>query len=345
MVSMLPALLSPTHPIAVYGFLLESYQPSITPEAFASSRSDLTSFLTAPAQVQRYKTDLREDMLDRRSGRLFVIVRDPHGKLWQERIRTWNGFLPEALPAFLSNWLDRKELPFLGDEVDTRLRGNEILAMGHYHAFGGPPSAGDTHAQWFSELPEVVVVNGVVPLIYLNGNVIPYGDDVLVTEDVFRSLRTLERSLTMDGSQSFSWSEEPSETVKSFLGYLRDYRNVEISRKDSVARGILQLCVEFKHHHRTVFTEGFLLAPYENDLDRFNLLENLQTLQGWADTHKWPPPDIIDGGAVNNQSLAKQAQPRACLQLRRLTHRSKQMEINDVTNYSYFLCWPFAIAR
>lgn len=302
LVLILPMVLSPTHPIAVYVFLAESYHPSLTPVAFASSGTDLPSFLVSPAQVRRYKTELREDMLDRRSGGLFVIVRCLDGTLQQEDIRTWNGFLPASLPVFLSNWLDRKELPFLGDEVDTWLRGNEIIAMGHYHAFGGPPSAGDTHAQWFSGLPEVVVVNGVVPMIYLNGHVISYGVDVVVSDDVFRSLRTLELSLTMDGTQNFSWSEEPSETLTSFLGFLRDYENVDISRKDHVARGIRQLCLKFKDDYRSVFTEGFILAPYENDPGRSNFLGNLQSLHGWAETHKWTPPAIVDGAVKENPS-------------------------------------------
>ena len=279
----LPLILAPTHPLAVYGYLVDSYGPSLTPKAFAFSGTDLPSFLTSPAQVRRYKADLCEDMLDTRSGKLFAIVRCPDGRLRQEAIRTWNGFLPAGLPASIGNWSDRKELPFLGDEVDTWLRGNKIIAMGHYHAFGGPPSAGDTTAQYFSDLPEIVVVNGLVPMVHLDGKVLPYGGDVSISEDVFRSLRSLEPSLIMDGTRYFSFrGEHPSQALESFLAFLRDYRNADLNRTDSVMRGIQRLSVEFKDDYQPVFTKGFFPSAYGADLDRSNLLENLHTVDSWV---------------------------------------------------------------
>jgi hypothetical protein len=271
----LPVLLSPTHPVAVYGYLAASYDPLLLADAFAHSGADLTSFLTSPVQVRRYKADLLEDMMDTRSSKLFVIVRCPDGALRQEAIRTWNGFLPKELPLFLSSWLDRKELPFLGDEVDTWLRGNEIIAVGHYHAFGGAPSAGDICAQDFSDLPEIVIANGLVPMVYLDGAVVAYGNDVAVSEQVFTALRALEPRLIMDVTHDFPISREPSPALRSFLGFLRDYRNVGIRRRDSVARGIRELCVEFKYDYRAVFKKGFFPSAYENDLDKVDLLENL----------------------------------------------------------------------
>ena len=281
LVLILPVLLSPTHPIAVYGYLAASYDPSLLPEALAYSGTDLTSFLTSPAQVRRYKADLLEDMMDMRSGKLFVIVRCSDGALRQEAIRTWNGFLPDRLPSSLSTWLDRKELPYLGDKVDTWLRGNEIIAMGHYHAFGGPPSAGDRCAQYLSDLPEIVVVNGLVPMTYLDGKVVSYGDDVVVSEEIFRFLYALQPSLMMDLTRYFSFSEKPSPALRSFLGFLKDHRDVHISRRDSVAIGIGQLYVEFKDDYRTVFTEGFRRCAYENDLDKSYLLSCLYNIDNW----------------------------------------------------------------
>lgn len=301
-VLLLPIVLCPTHPLAVYGYLFDMYNPSLTPEAFAATGTDLTAFLRSPTQIRQYRADLLEDMLDTRSSKLFVIVRCPNGELRHEAIRTWNGFLPENLPEFLSGWSDRKELPYLGDKVDTWLRGNEVVAVGHYHAFGGVPSSGDTAAQYFSDLPEIVVVNGVVPMIYLEGNVIPYGGDVVVTEEVFRSLRTLELSLTMDGTRDFAYPTEPSPALRSFLGYLKDYRHVDLSKRDRVAKGIYQLCVEFKEDYRRVFAEGYLLVYYVNNPDKFQFIGNLASLQAWADIYKWSPLDAVEGGTVESGS-------------------------------------------
>jgi hypothetical protein len=273
---------------------------------FAATGKDLTSFLTSPAQVRRYRTDLLEDMLDTRTGKFFVIVRCPDGALRQEAIRTWNGLLPVGLPSWMCSWLDRKELPFLGDEVDTWLRGNEIVARGHYHAFGGSPSTGDILAQYVFELPEIVVANGVVPMVYLDGDIVPYGDNVVVSEEVFRSLRTLELSLTMAGTQNFTFTPEPSPVLRSFLGYLRDYRNVDIGRRDRVAKGIYELCVAFRKDYRNVFASGYIMVYYDDDPDKFQFVERLSSLQAWAHIYKCSPLDAVEGGAIvagRNDSL------------------------------------------
>jgi len=285
----LPMILAPTHPIAAYSYLADRYDSWSTQKVFANTNSDtnLTAFLISPAQIERYRGDLLEDMLDTRSGRLFAIVRRPDGFLEQESVRTWNGFLPAALPSFVAKWLDRKELPFLGDEVELWLQGNEIVAMGHYHAFGGGPSAGDKIAQNVSGLSEVVVANGVIPMVYLDSALVPYGEDVVVPEDVFRSMRALERSLSMDVENAPSIIvNEPSQSLKSFLVYLRDYRNVDVSGMDTVAKGTLELCLEFKDQCRAVFTDGFTPAPYLDNPDKSNLLRNVAPLQGWADIYK-----------------------------------------------------------
>lgn len=278
----LPMLLSPTHPIAVYGYLAASYRLPLTPEAFASTGADLTSFLRSPAQIQRYKADLLDDMLDKRSSKFFVIVRCRNGALRQEPIRTWNGFLPEGLPPVLCRWLDRKEFPFLGDEVDVWLRGNEIIAVGHYHAFGGAPSAGDARARQFSDLPEIVIANGVVPMIYLNGDIVLYGDDVAVSEEMFRFMRARESHFVMNGSLEVSWFERPSPALKSVLGFLRDYRSVDIGSKNEVAAEISRLCIEFKEFYQAVFTKGFEPSNYGEDVEKWNFLHSLHCLEFWA---------------------------------------------------------------
>lgn len=282
-VLILPMLLSPTHPIAVYPYLIHSYEPFLLPEALASTGADLPSFLTSPAQVQRYKSDLLEDMLDTSSGRLFAIVRCPDGTLKQESIRTWNKSLPRALSASFGKWVDRKELPYLGDKVDIWLRGNEVVAMGHYHAFGGAPSPGDEITQRFSDLPEIVVVNGVVPMVYLDSDIISYGDKVVVSAEVFRFLRPLEQSLTMDVTRSFSWPEEPSPALKSFLGFLRDHRNVDISGRDSVTKAILRLCQELRDQYAPAFPEGYRTYEYENDMDKSNFVRHVAILSNCSD--------------------------------------------------------------
>lgn len=285
----LPLLLSPTHPIAVYAYLADHGIARVFPPAFAHTNTDLSAFLISPEQVERYRTDLLEDALDTRSSALFAIVLCPDGTMKQERIRTWNAIVADALPASVANWLDRKELPFLGDEVDLWLRDHEIIAMGHYHAFGGAPSKGDRIAERLSNVPEVVVANGVVPSVYLRGDLLAYGEDVVVREEVFRSLRTLERGITMDVRGVPVFTEEPSIGLLSFLAYLRDYTDADIGTRVGVARQTLQLCLEFKDDYQRVFPHGYKLAPYAGEPDKVNFLANLQALQAWASIYGQSP--------------------------------------------------------
>ena len=281
----LPMALSPTHPIAVYAYLADLYDSPLTPKALAYSDADLECFLTSPQQVERYRADLYDDAMDTYTGRLFAIARGADGSLHQEPIRTWNGLVPHVLPAFLSAWLDRKELPFLGDEVEVWLRGNEIVAMGHYHPFGGSPSPGDSAAQYLSHLPEVVIVNGLVPMVYLNEEVLVYGNDVTVSEQVFRSIRSLQCSLLFDIAQNAMLERVPTRGLKSYLGYLRDYRGVDIGDTREIARETLLLCDEFEDSFAGVFATGFDMMDvlsYRDDPDKCNVIMKLQTVRFWS---------------------------------------------------------------
>lgn len=89
--------------------------------------------------------------------------------------------------------------------------------MGHYHVYGGPPSRGDRLAQFMTSLPEIVVSNGVIPLVYLRSEMLPYGADVEITQEVFRALRTVESGLAMEVGELTAFSERPSPVLRSVL--------------------------------------------------------------------------------------------------------------------------------
>ena len=278
----LPVLLSPCHPVAVYHYLADTYVPLFLSAERRAADADLSAFLISPAEIIRYRRGLREDMMDTRGGHIFAIVRRPDGTLRHEPIRTWNSFLPERLPDVLSNWLDRKEIPFLGDTVALWLEDNEIVAMGHYHPFGGGPSPGDHHAQAMSIFSEVVVSNGIVPLVYVHGEVIPYGEDVVIANDLYRSIRALEKGLLMDLNEIPISPKVPSVRLASFLAYLRDYRGTDLESKESVADELEALCEEFKQEYALVFDAGFHVNDYKSDPDKYGVLRNLTNLQYWA---------------------------------------------------------------
>lgn len=288
-VALLPALLSPTAPLSVYGYLAARYLPTLMPPVYADDRAGLESFLLSPAQVDRYRTEIIADLAEPCSGKLFAIVRDGDGALAHAPVRTWHGWLPETTPAPLRTWLDRKEIPWLPDLVRLWRGGQTIVAMGHYHPYGGGPSPGDQLAQEFSELPEVVVSNGVVPVIYLRGILLPYGVDVKADPSLYRSLRTLERSLLMEVRELPVSQRSPSAGINSFLAYLRDYRGTDIEDSRSVASEIQHLCGLFMTDFSTAFSEGYVPYPYQDDPDRESVVNNLASLRAWANIYSKIP--------------------------------------------------------
>lgn len=284
-VLMLPALLSPTHPIGVYAYLAHIYLFPVAAAEDHNLRTELARFLIGPKQLSRYRSDLRDDMLDERGGGLFVVVRDSGGGLRHESLRTWNSFLSADLPPSVRTWLDRKEFPFLGDTVGLWLGGDDIVAMGHYHPFGGGPSAGDRQAQALSQFAEVVVSNGVVPTVYLQGDIVPYGRPATLSSEVFKNLTALEQGLLMEINEVPTVELRSSDGLESFLAYLRDYRKADLGQRDSVAREVNRLFDEFKAEYQMVFQQGFRPFSYLSEPDKYLFLRNLMHLERWANRH------------------------------------------------------------
>lgn len=279
----LPALLSPEHPVAVYGYLGASTLSVLVPPAQAANQAGLEDFLVSEAQVARYRTELVADLVNPVSGGLFAIARDQHGTLRHAPIRSWNGSLPHSLPGPLRRWLDRKEFPRLDDHVALWLRGEDVIALGHYHAFGGGPSKGDRVAQVFRETPEVVVANGIIPIVYLGGLHLPYGPAPAWPEDVVRLVRPMETNLAMDPECYPLASGDTAEFANSYLAYLARFHEMKSPSRAAVAQETIALCQSFEEVHRSGFTRGFKASRYQADLDRMLLIRHVAALKGWGD--------------------------------------------------------------
>lgn len=279
---LLPMMLSPDHPVAVYGFLIQRYTRVLSESVCASSRDGLGTFLVSTAQMDRYRREACQDMVDTSGGRLFAIVHTAGGSYRQESLRTWNSFLPDALATSLGTWIDYKELPYLGDEVGLWKRGDAIVAMGHYHPFGGGPSPGDGFARRFSTTSEVVVSNGLIPFVYLDGALVPYGPEATMSKEVFRSIRTMEKSVTMTADYVPPSINDPSAALKSFVAFLSDGRQVNVRDRASVAQEVQRLCLEFRADYEAAFARGYVASQYTDDLDRMNMLWNLSNLEIWS---------------------------------------------------------------
>ena len=281
-VAVLPMALAPTHPLSVYGFLAHRYAGSFFATAPADGGDELPGFLTSEAQVARYREEICGDMRDSSGGMIFAIVRATDGGYRHEAIRTWNSFLPDALPKSIRTYMDYKEIPYLGDEVALWLRGEAIVAMGHYHPFGGGPSRGDRLARSFSATSEVVVSNGLIPFVYLDGAMLSYGDAGHLNSDVFRSIRMMEKCLTMALGEVPVDAGQPTAGLQAFLAYLKESRHVDINDKEAIGAEVTGLCDEFRRTYASAFTAGFSPSNYPGDLDRESMLWNLSTTEMWA---------------------------------------------------------------
>ena len=278
----LPMLLSPTHPIAVYGFLAHRYTGLLFGGPSGPNPEALADYLTSAPQLSRYRAEMCADMLDESGGRIFTILRSPDGTYRQATVRTWNTFIADSLPDSVTPSLDYKELPFLGDEVALWLGGETIVATGHYHPFGGGPSEGDRLARRFSATTEIIVSNGLIPFIYVDGQLVSYGEANPLNWEVFRSIRMMEKSLTMALSEVPVSARELTDGLHTFLAYLRESRQVDLTDRREVAREVMGLCKEFRKDYAPVFTAGFSARLYPDDLDRGTMLANLSATEMWA---------------------------------------------------------------
>lgn len=295
----LPALLAPNHPVAVYGHLAQTCLPRLLPLVHGDSAEDLATFLVSPAQLERYQDEMLHDLLDNRGGKLFAIARATDGRLVHAPIRTWNDFLPGDLPSVLARWLDHKEIPFLGDQVALWLECGPLVAVGHYHPFGGPPSNGDRCAQGLSGIPEVVVANGLVPTIYLGGDAVPWASPRAVADDVFLTLRSLNRCLFFQPGDASPILDQPSQEMISLLAWLECFRGVDPTSRDAVIREIGTLCAGFRKQYQPAFRFGFSPVHYKQDPDKYTLLSSLRIVELWgvAARHNRPHPGALPPSA------------------------------------------------
>lgn len=279
-VLLLPMILSPTHPIAVYSYLAEYYLPFGGPAVPPVTDDELRIFLLSTRQLDRYRTDLKEDVWAVNTGKLFAIVRRDDGTLEQRGVRTWNEFLPNRLPAFLATRLDRKEVSFLGDVVEAYLNSARIEAMGHYHSYGGPPSRGDRLAGRVTRLPEVVVSNGIYPMVYLKGSILDFGP-VTTSDEVCTLIARLDERLQSGLVPEIEIPRTATETTLSFLSYLSQRRGVDIRSLDAIRDEILELCSDFRDDFKGLYAKE-LVVYEEEDPDIYQLLHSVSVLDGWA---------------------------------------------------------------
>jgi hypothetical protein len=278
----LPVLLSPTHPVSVYGFLACRFAGFLFAAEPVDHGDGLPAFLTSGPQVARYRQETCRDMRDAGGGLLFAITRANDGVYRHAELRTWNSFLPDSLPTPIRTFMDYKEIPYLGDEVALWLRGESIVAMGHYHPFGGGPSRGDRLARRFSSTSEIIVSNGLIPFVYLDGQLLSYGEAGPLNTDVFRSIRMMEKNLTMALEEVPLDVARPTAALRSFLAYLKEFRQVDIADKGAIGAEVIGLCNEFRIDYAPAFAAGFSSSGYPDDLDRATMLSNLSATEMWG---------------------------------------------------------------
>jgi hypothetical protein len=169
--------MSPTKPLMVTPYLasqaVDRAYSFVMPDVSArveNERSELEDFLITREQIVRYREDLLKDFGDFSSEHRFVIAKAKNGNLSQEKIRTLHEGLADYLPAVASEILDRKAIPRLDDYVRLWQNGSKVVAEGHYHAAGEGPSDEDLRvAKKNPDKNQVVVSNGFIPLVFLNG--------------------------------------------------------------------------------------------------------------------------------------------------------------------------------
>lgn len=204
---------APNHPLSVDTYLVKEQIKRVLNHSEQYSREKLEDFLIIKEQIERYPVDCLEDAKDPFSEKAFVII-EKDGKLEQKEIRTINKNIP-FIPA---SFLDRKHITRIDDEMDLVAQGYKIVANGHYHVWGEPPSEGDRIAGMISGKNEIVVANGFVPLIYFNSNLVSFGKDMVIDHKLSSFLSNLYGVCPYPKSPKYSSNR--NRHAQSFLNYL-----------------------------------------------------------------------------------------------------------------------------
>jgi hypothetical protein len=236
--------MSPTKPLMVTPYLasqaVDRAYSFVMPDVSAraeNERSELEDFLTTREQIVRYRKDLLKDFADFSSEYRFVIAKDKNGNLSQEKIRTLHEGLADYLPAVASEILDRKAIPRLDDYVRLWQKGSKVVAEGHYHAAGEGPSDEDLRvAKQNPDKNQIVVTNGFIPLVFLNGGVLQYQSPFEVDFESYASTDNLRYSLRnviipseeLNRLLDFNSLSKREDFLSSFLKGISKYYSIEV---------------------------------------------------------------------------------------------------------------------
>jgi hypothetical protein len=246
----LVSAMSPEHPLMVDAYLADNFKNAIVDNTPTTSKEELSDFLLNKDYIETtVRTDFVKDVKDVTSERNFVIIKK-NGKLEQKNIRTFNSNLSIPLPEFLRAYLDRSSFTRLDDYVDLWKEGEEIATHGHSHITGELPSKADNLVSYLTNGYDVVISNGLVPCIYIDGEHIPFESNLKIDEVSIKVLKRIPSIAAPFENYPFTEDtpyfpeEERIKNVKSFWGFftneinlkncnLRDlYKKVKLEKKE-----------------------------------------------------------------------------------------------------------------
>lgn len=316
--------LSPNHPIMVDVYLADRVHEKMA-ELVVGSEDDkkrVNDFISNADLYDGQLASFVEDVSISTSEKTFAIVSNGPD-LEIRNIRTFNSLLNPPLDIFFKkfnfdfpmynhlrfstyNFLDNRSYIRLDDLVDLWLKDYDIIALGHYHSFGGPPSFQDIISQKITAGPDVVLSNGFVPFNYLDGEFVPYNGNFDISEnttDLFWKVTggvsaALPYSsddaeyLTSDNVNGDKPPELAKKYVNSFLGFLS--QRYDIDPNDSI-----QLEKAIKYHHATNFRQ-FQQAT----LDSANYLpREVQSFVRHNECVPFVTPDVKMSNAIGRKQL------------------------------------------
>ena len=278
--------LSPTHPISVDAYFVDKAIERVVGTDEKVSQRELEDFLITEEQVNHYESDFLKDLQDVSSEKAFAIVYGKKG-LKQKPIRTIHENLPNWVPSQIKGFLDRKHIPRLDDYVDLWLNEEEVVANGHYHVFGENPSKGDKLSGKLSSKPEIVVRNGIVPFIFRNGELVSYGDNIEVSDELVKNfgVRIIQDLPygNASGPVDLSYGNKLKYS-KSFFSFYNKFYGVDTNNLEKLILLLNEESNEFKEKYETI-KNSFLsnnLVYDSYDINLSNFIFNQSTISDLA---------------------------------------------------------------
>jgi hypothetical protein len=297
--------MSPEHPLMVDAYLADNFKDLINDTVTGKKlieKEELNSFMTSITQFNRYEDELKmaaEKAVEERPEKGFIVVRH-NGKLEQRNLRNIFESLSTQFPDDIRLFLSNTSIYRLDDVVDIWMQGDKKVANGHYHPFGEAPSRIDLTMSQFTRGSDIVISNGLIPLVFIDGSLMPIKEEIKLDKETSKILDyNPPKFFSPIGISDFQYVQiDNGDYNNYFLGFFKRRYGSDSLKIDEMTSIIGKKFMEFERDYFRLYNQ--YLSDHNRDIDSFadNFKIFFDTQKGLALWAKDPTKRRLSNGIV-----------------------------------------------